>query len=199
MFFERIFKFMDKEVETSEEEVKVDAVENECQESQEPELTEVEKLSAEVADLQAKFLYLQADYQNYRKRTIKDLSDARMMGTSMTLEPFLRVFDYLNMAKSAAENSDNIDSMRQGIAMIIGEYVKAFDDLGVKRLDAVGKPFDPAWQEAVQNEPSDSVEEGVVIKEWTPAYQLGEKILRAAKVVVSAGPAKCEEESEEQE
>ncbi len=161
-----------------------------------PELTEVEKLTAELKEQQDKLLYLQADYQNYRKRMIKEVSDARMMGVVSTIDPFLRVFDYLAMAKGAAEKSDNIESIRQGVEMIIAEYVKAFDDLGVTRLESAGKPFDPVWQEAVQQQPSDTVPEGMVIREWSPAYKLGEKILRAAKVVVSSGKAPEEETPE---
>ncbi len=177
-----------------EQEVPVEAAPEEV--SAAPELTEVEKLTAELKEQQDKLLYLQADYQNYRKRMIKEVSDARMMGVVSTIDPFLRVFDYLAMAKSAAEKSDNIESIRQGVEMIIAEYVKAFDDLGVTRLESAGKPFDPVWQEAVQQQPSDTVPEGVVIREWSPAYKLGEKILRAAKVVVSSGKAPEEEPPE---
>ncbi len=189
----------DKERETScEEEIVTDTAAEESAAAQNeeaeaaPEMTETEKLTAELEESKAKILYLQADYQNYRRRMIKEVSDARMLGVSSALEPFLQVFDYLSMARDAAEKSDNIESIRQGVAMIINEYVKAFDELGVKKLEAAGKPFDPEWQEAVQQQPSDTVPEGVVISEWCPAYKLGEKILRAAKVVVSAGAVQAE-------
>ena len=89
-------------------------------------------------------MYLQADYQNYRRRMIKELADARQIGVIGTLDPFLRVADFLGMADTAAKQSDNIDAIRQGLAMILNEFNKAFDDLGVKKLDSIGKPFDPA-------------------------------------------------------
>lgn len=158
---------------------------------------EVGRLKSELAEAKEKILYLQADYQNYRKRMTKELTDARLLGTELALEPFLKVNDFLLMARDSAEKSDNLEAIRQGVAMIIAEYGKAFDDLNVKRLDAVGKPFDPNTQEAVANEPSETVPEGVVIREWAGGYRLGERLLRAAKVVVSAGPA-VEEEPEDQ-
>jgi molecular chaperone GrpE len=156
----------------------------------------IEKLKAELAEAKAKLLYLQADYQNYRKRTVKDLADARMFGVEMTLEPFLRVYDFLAMAKTSAEKSDNLEAIRQGIALIISEYAKALDDLNVRKIDGAGKAFDPKIQEAVSHEPSETVPEGVVIRDWASAYAIGERVLRSGKVVVSAGKPKAAAEPE---
>ncbi len=155
--------------------------------------SELDIARRDLAEAREKLLYLQADYQNYRKRMVKELADARSLGVASTLQPFLQVFDFLTMARQAAEKSDNIDAIKQGVAMIIGEYTKAFDELGVVRPKSVGAPFDPAWQEAVSQEPSDTVPEGSVVKEWSAAYRIGERLLRPAKVVVSTGKAKVEE------
>ena len=166
-----------------------DAVPEEPEAPVEPQLSEEEKLRAALAEAQSKYLYLQAEYQNYRKRVAKDIADARSYAYADALGPFMTVFDFLAMADSAAMNSDNIESIRQGLKMIIGEFNKAFDSLGVKPLDAVGQPFDPALHEAVAHEPSDSVPEGVVIKQWSSGFKMGEKLLRPARVVVSDGAA----------
>lgn len=150
---------------------------------------ETAKLAAELQALKEKLMYLEADYQNYRKRVVKDLSEARLCGTAGTLEPFLTVFDFLGMAKNAAEKSDNIESIRQGLNMIIGEFHKAFDELGVKKIATVGTNFDPKYHEAAAHEPSDEVPEGKIIREWSGGFKLGERLLRPARVVVSSGPA----------
>lgn len=150
---------------------------------------ETVKLAAELQALKEKLMYLEADYQNYRKRVVKDLSEARLCGTAGTLEPFLTVFDFLGMAKNAAEKSDNIESIRQGLNMIIGEFHKAFDELGVKKIATVGTDFDPKYHEAAAHEPSDEVPEGKIIREWSGGFKLGERLLRPARVVVSSGPA----------
>ncbi|MBQ4106307.1 MAG: nucleotide exchange factor GrpE [Lentisphaeria bacterium] len=163
-----------------------------------PSLSPQEQLEQELAETKEKLLYLQADYQNYRKRTVRELADARKLGITTTLDPFLRVFDFLNMADTAAHQSDNIEAIRQGITMIIGEYRKAFDDLGVSPVESVGKPFDPTWQEAVAQEASETIPEGSVIREWSPAYRMGETWLRAAKVVVSTGAPAAEEQKADQ-
>ena len=165
----------------------------------EPEKSEEEKLRAALAELQAKYLYLQAEYQNYRKRVAKDVADARSFAYADALGPFMTVFDFLAMADTAAVQSDNVESIRQGLKMIIAEFNKAFDTLGVTAIDAVGKPFDPALHEAVAHEPSDSVPEGVVVKQWSSGFKMGEKLLRPARVVVSDGAPKPEEPGAEKQ
>jgi molecular chaperone GrpE len=107
-----------------------------------PEPTELELLQKENAELKEKLIYLQADYQNYRKRTAKDISDARSYGQAAALEPFLTINDFLDMAKTASEKSDNIESIRQGLDMIIAQFVRTLDEIGVKKLNAVGEQFD---------------------------------------------------------
>ena len=159
----------------------------------EPEKSEEEKLRETLAELQAKYLYLQAEYQNYRKRVAKDIADARSYAYADALGPFMTVFDFLAMADTAAVNSDNVESIRQGLKMIIAEFNKAFDTLGVKPLETIGQPFDPALHEAVAHEPSETVPEGTIVKQWSNGFKMGEKLLRPARVVVSDGPAKQEQ------
>ena len=176
-----------------------DAVPEEPAAPAEPAKSEEEKLREALAELQAKYLYLQAEYQNYRKRVAKDIADAKGYAYADALGPFMTVFDFLAMADTAAVQSDNIESIRQGLKMIIAEFNKAFDTLGVKPLETVGKPFDPALHEAVAHEASDTVPEGVVIKQWSNGFKMGEKLLRPARVVVSDGAAKPEEPGAEQQ
>ena len=165
----------------------------------EPEKSEEEKLRAALAELQAKYLYLQAEYQNYRKRVAKDVADARSFAYADALGPFMTVFDFLAMADTAAVQSDNVESIRQGLKMIIAEFNKAFDTLGVKPLETVGQSFDPALHEAVAHETSESVPEGKIIRQWSNGFKMGEKLLRPARVVVSDGAPKPEEPGAEKQ
>ncbi len=160
-----------------------------------PEENEADKLRRELEETRARLLYLQADYQNYRKRTAKDLSEARIYGAAGVLSPFVTVYDFLHMAQAAAAKSDNVESIRQGLAMIIGEYNKAFEETGVRKIETVGKKFDPETSEAVATEHSDTVADGLVIREWNGGYKYGERLLRPARVVVSDGPAEAETET----
>ena len=184
---------------------KTDAPENaegnaEKSEETAPAADPVEELKKELAAAKDKYLYLQAEYQNFRRRAAKDISDARVRAIEDTLVPFLTVSDYLAMADTAANKSDNIEAIRQGLQMIIGQFFKAFEDLGVQKFESVGKEFDPKLHDAVSNEPSADVEEGKIIREWSCGFKIGEKLLRPARVVVSSGPEKpaAEEENKEQ-
>ena len=152
--------------------------------------------AAELAALQEKYIYLQAEYQNYRKRMAKELAESRRFAVEETVLPFLTVYDFLTMAETAAVQSDNIEAIRQGLVMIIAEYRKAFDELGLKPFDAKGKKFDPELHDAVAHESSEEVPEGVVSKQWNCGFKLGERVVRPARVVVSSG-APEEKKSEE--
>ena len=166
----------------------------------ENELTEEEKLKAELAALQEKFIYLQAEYQNYRKRAARDISDARSHAIADTLTPFLAVSDFLGMAQMAAEKTDNLDAIKQGLMMIIAQFDKALEEMSVRKFSAVGEKFDPDLHDAVGREPSESVPEGTVTKEWNCGYKIGEKLLRPARVMVSSGPeVQSENETAEKE
>ena len=205
-----MFKKKENTPETPEtsasQEEKVDTVLDDAKEAPEekaaaetPELSPEDKLKAELAELQAKYLYLQAEYQNFRKRSVRDIADARSYAVASTLVPFLSVVDYLGMAQSAAEQSDNLEALKQGMNMIIGEFDKALDELGVKKMKTAGEKFDPALHDAVGYEKSETVPEGVIIREWSGGFTMGEKLLRPARVLVSSGNAPEEAPANEAE
>ena len=160
-------------------------------------LTEEEKLRIQVAELKDTLLRKEADFQNYRKRMAREVSDARRVGLIDTITPFLQVFDLLDMAMKAAEASDNVAALKQGLAMILAQYGKTIDELGVQKFDAVGEQFDPQWHDAVAYENSDTAAEGVIIKQWNCGYKLGDRLLRPARVIVSSGTAAAADENAE--
>ena len=155
-------------------------------------VSEVDQLKAQLAEQQAKFLYLQAEYQNFRRRAARDISDARSHAIADTLTPFLSVSDFLGMAQTAAEKTDNLDAIKQGLTMIIAQFDKALEEMSVRKFTSTGEKFDPDLHDAVGREPSDTVPEDVVIREWNCGYKIGEKLLRPARVLVSSGPAAAE-------
>ncbi|MHB9139670.1 MAG: nucleotide exchange factor GrpE [Victivallaceae bacterium] len=156
----------------------------------------IASLEEELAGAHDRHLRLQAEYQNYRKRVSKDISTARYIAMTDAVTPFLQVLDYMNMAMAAAETSDNLDAIRQGLKMIMGEYQKAMDELGVEKVNAAGEKFNPELHEALANEASEEIPEGNVIKQWSCGYKLGERLLRPAKVVVSSGPGNAADKQE---
>ena len=150
-------------------------------------------LKAEVAELKDRLLRKEADYQNYRKRMAREVSDARRIGLVETITPFLQVFDLFEMAMKAVDKSDNVAALKQGLEMILAQYGKTIDELGVQKFDAVGETFDPMWHDAVAYENNEETAEGVIIKQWNCGYKMGDRLLRPARVIVSSGPVKAEE------
>ena len=163
------------------------------------ELARIEELEKKLEETEAKLkdaerlrLLALADMDNQRKRTAKEMENVRYNTTQDTIFPFLQVFDHFTMAVSAAEKSSSFESMLQGMEIIQKEFDKAFSDLDITVIDAEGKPFDPALHEAVAEEPSDTVPNGTVIRQWSRGYQCGSRLLKPAMVVVSSGPAGSE-------
>jgi len=148
-------------------------------------LTEAEQKLAEAQD---KYLRLLADFDNYRKRAQRDATDARHMGKLVTLEELLPVVDHFQMAMAHANEKADFAVLKQGMDMILAELERAFESLGVEKIPTAGQVFDPNQHEAVSAEPSDSVPENTVLRQWKTGYKIGERILRAAGVVVSSGP-----------
>lgn len=142
----------------------------------------------ELAEMNDKFLRLNADFENFRKRTYKDITAARSAAVADTVQPFLHVLDIFNMALASINSSPNIDAIKQGMEMIMTEYGRVIQELGVVKVEAVGQQFDPSLHEAMDKEPSDK-KEGTVIKQWACGYKMGDRLLRPARVVVSNGQA----------
>jgi len=153
------------------------------------------RAAAEVAN--DKYLRAKAELDNYRKRAQRDLTEARDYMKGVTLQEFFSPFDHFRMAMAHVEETPDVETMKQGMNMILGEFRKSFENLGVELVDATGQKFDPEQHEAVAQEASDDIPPGTVIRQWKCGYRMGDKLLRPATVVVSSGPA-AEEEAGEQ-
>ncbi|MBR2723100.1 MAG: nucleotide exchange factor GrpE [Lentisphaeria bacterium] len=171
----------------TEAEVKENAPAPENKKVKKDKKAQIQELNDKIAELESKILYMQADYQNFRRRTAKDISDARISGTANALEPFLNVNDFLGMAQMAIEKSDNVEAIKQGIMMIIQQYNRAMEELNVTVLETAGAKFDPELHDAVSQEYSDTIPEGCIIREMRKGYKMGERLLRPANVIVSKG------------
>lgn len=152
------------------------------------QLTEqLEELKTKLAEAEDKNLRLHAEYDNYRKRAFRELNDARAAVKIDTLIPILNVFDHFKMAVDAADTSDDMNVIKEGMTMICNEFSKAMEEYGLEEINAVGEEFDPNLHEAVAKETSIE-EEDTVIKQWKCGYKIGDRLLRPATVVVSSGP-----------
>jgi molecular chaperone GrpE len=153
----------------------------------------VEKSDAEIiAELNDKILRISADFQNFKNRKIRDMNEARHSASCMIIEEFITVFNHFNMAMQSVNNGDSIETVQQGMNMISREFNGVFKNIGVETISAVGEKFDPNLHDAISKEPSDEVEEGIVLQQWKPGYKYKDRLLQPATVVVSSGPQKEE-------
>jgi len=136
-----------------------------------------------------------AELENFRKRMAREKSDAILYANRSLLEQLLPIIDNFEMGLKAAENSEGSSSMiLQGMGMVRKQLEDFLSDQGVEVIESDGIPFNPNVHEAIKQEPSEEVPEGVVLYTIRRGYRLKERILRAANVVVSAGPAENSEE-----
>ncbi|MFW5802386.1 MAG: nucleotide exchange factor GrpE [Verrucomicrobiota bacterium] len=149
---------------------------------------ELEGLRRDLQEANDRYVRARAEIDNYRKRTQREIADSRTATKAGTIEEFLTVFDHFQMAMNHAETSGDTATLKQGMDMILKEFERAFQNLGVEQISAEGQPFDPALHHAVAEEPNEELPPGSVVREWKPGYRLGDRLIRPASVVVSKGP-----------
>lgn len=154
------------------------------------ELTEadVEALIGERDKLKDQLLRTAADFDNFRKRSRRDVEDAKRRGKEETVRELLPVFDSLERSIAAAKDAKDVQSIAQGVQMILKQFEDASERVALKRLASVGERFDPAIHDAVQELETADVVPGTVLAEVLPGYRIGEHLVRAAIVVVARAP-----------
>ncbi len=150
----------------------------------EPEL-DVDRLKAERDKYLDNLLRLKAEFENFRKRSRRELAESESRAKGSLLTEFLPILDNLERALAAAEEHEEA-KLVDGVRMTYEHFARLLEHEGVERMDPAGQPFDPEHQEAVFAQASEQ-EEGTVIQVLERGYLLGERVLRPAKVVVSAG------------
>ena len=131
------------------------------------------------------YLYLLAEFDNYRKNAIKERSDLTKYGSERFIREFLNVFDNFERALEASSAEENLGAFREGVQMIAGEIRSLLQNFGVEEVKAEGLPFDPTKHEALGSEPRSDVAPGTVVRVFKKAYKLHDKLIRPAQVTVS--------------
>jgi molecular chaperone GrpE len=131
-----------------------------------------------------KYMRLQAEFDNYRKRTLREKMDLVASGGSDVIKSMLSVLDDMYRAVAASEKSEDITALREGEKLVLQKFEEALRQKNVTEIEAVGKEFDPDFHEAVARFAAGEDKKGKVIDVVQRGYMLGEKVLRYAKVVV---------------
>ncbi len=185
--------------EVEKDQMEADTVENRTEENtEETEKSTEEQLQdahAEVADLKDKMLRLAADYENYKKRNERERATTLKYAGEHIFREILSVGDNLERAISqgvvdGADAEKNLTGLLEGVELTLKRFRASLEKFEVTPIDSVGEPFDPTRQEALTMEASDTVPANHVLTEFEKGYFYKDRLLRAAKVVVSSGKAK---------
>jgi molecular chaperone GrpE len=140
---------------------------------------------AEAVRMKESWLRTAADFDNFRKRVRRELDEARRMGREDLLKAMLPVFDNLERAIQSALRSADVKAVSEGLGMVQRQFVDALSREGIVRVATIGHAFDPSVHEAIQQVETTEHAPGTVIAEVQPGYTQGERLVRAAMVVVA--------------
>jgi molecular chaperone GrpE len=145
----------------------------------------VKVLSAEVADLKDKFMRKQADFENFRKRMLREREEAARYANAALLTDLIGLIDDFERAIHSGEESKDFTSFLQGITMIEKQLVEMLESRwGLKRFTSAGEAFDPNKHEAVQRVEGPANARPTVVEDYQKGYYLHERVLRPARVKV---------------
>jgi molecular chaperone GrpE len=151
----------------------------------------IAELEKEAAELKDKFLRKVAEFENYKRRTENDQFNLIKYSAISFIVRLLPVIDDFERSLDHIEDAKDIDAIKEGLKLIYGKLKKALDEEGVKKIDAVGKPFDVEYHEAIMQRSDDSVEPHTVLNEVEKGYLYKDKVIRHSKVIVSEEPSEA--------
>ncbi len=187
-------KNQNEEAKVAQEEIQDQEALNTEQQANENEQTAPDDPEKKIADLEAQvehekkeYLFLMADFENFRKRTLKEKADLIKNGAESAMRDLLPVVDDLERAIDAINKGGDLDSLKEGVDLIYNKFVKYLESQHVKAIDSTGKDFDTDVHEAVTMFPApDPSMKGKVIDTTIKGYMINDKVLRHAKVVVGS-------------
>ncbi len=191
---EAIAKHSARDEPASSHEMLLEAVSNELQTLK----SEYEASQSELEKTREQHLRLQAELENFRRRNLKEKQDTHLYGHQNLVKELLPSVDNLERAIEHAEQSasEELQQLLQGVELVRRELLGVLERFGVTRIDAAGAVFDPAVHEAVAQTPTAEVEPNTVVSVMEEGYQLRDRMLRPARVVVSKALDEPQPESE---
>ncbi len=137
---------------------------------------------------------LQAEFENYKKRTARDVGTLEERVVDQVLLDFLTPYENLERAFRSYASDQNVETFVTGVEQIFAQVAQILERRGVERIPSVGASFDPALHEALLTAASEE-EKNTIIEEFSAGYRRNGRVLRASKVTVSQGPAAQEEQA----
>lgn len=153
-----------------------------AEEAAEPE---VDPKDVKIEELQNRLLRLQADFENFRRRTNIEKEQLSTFVTANVVGKFLKVLDNFERAEASAEKGDNVDAVVDGMKKIRRQFEDTFKDLKVEEIEAQNAKFDPNIHEAVMRGHNPELDDEIVDMVFEKGYKLGDKVIRHSKVRVN--------------
>lgn len=180
-------------VKTEEEAEALEAVEKSkpAVEAAEDIIKELEEAREKIREREDKLLRLAAEFENYKKRMERERSNSLKYAGEGIIKELLPAVDNLERALEQGEDTGDVSSLLEGVRMTRDGLMGSFEKIGVKPIASVGETFDPNYHEALTMEASKEVPENVVMQEFQKGYLYKDRLIRAAKVIVSRGDAEA--------
>ena len=144
-------------------------------------------LEREKKDLRERLVRTTADFENLRKRTKREIDDAKLEARGRVLREMLPVIDNLERAVGHADEPQAGSALVDGVKLVLRQFSQALERCEVSAVDAAGLPFDPAIHEAISQAETDEHPPGTVVQVYQKGYRIAERLLRPALVVVAKG------------
>ena len=149
---------------------------------------DLEEKDAKIKALEDRILYLQADFENFKKIKIKEKQETLKFGNENLIKQLLPVLDNLELAIQHSEDTEDYKNIHDGVKLILNEFLKVLEKAGVKPVEAVGQKFDPNFHEAMFQEEHEDMEPDTVVSEFQRGYILNDRLIRPSRVGVSKKP-----------
>ena len=176
----------DESIEFTEELVD-DSEDSSLEESNEEDLQEEDQKSTEVleiANLKDQLLRSAAEFENLKRRTVRDVENAHKFGTEKLISDLFPVIDSLEKAIETAQDVEGAEAIAEGVELSLKLFMDSLSRNGLSSVDPVGMPFDPSLHEALAVVPNENAEPNSVMEVIQKGFTLNERLVRAAKVVV---------------
>lgn len=149
-------------------------------------LQQIDELKKQVEENYNRFLRAQADFDNYRRRTMKEKEEMAKYASMNVIESLLPVVDNFERAIEAGKEKSDNDALMEGVEMVFRQFMQILEKEDVKPIEATGKKFDPNYHQAVMQVDSDEHESGVVVEELQKGYMMKDRVIRPSMVKVSS-------------
>jgi len=143
-----------------------------------------------------RYIRLAAEFDNYKKRTAREFGELFKTANERLLKQLIEIIDNFERALSDESAQGGVEAYRQGVELIYGQLVELMTRENVVVIEAIGKPFDPNYHEALMQQASDEYDEGTVCGELQKGYRIGNRVLRHSRVIVSTGATHQQENNE---